>query len=623
MLVMLINVSGQSDNNQVEMKDRIIYTYHSIFGVLRKELIKNIGVKRLKSFLLRYGWEIGRNDAKRELERGVPLEEIMKQGPIYHHLNGYINSIEYEASFSIGNDRSMKIVDGKGTWLGSYEAEEHLKHLPISDSPVCYINIGYLNGFLTTACGQTIMAKEVSCVGMGDGECRWVVKPQEAWEEEMQEELDFYHQTPIVEELEYTFEQLLIQRNDMVRVSDIHKKLTDEVVNGKDLAAIAERIVHESQVPVLISNEKGETMAFSGINDKDMEALEQEMQEVVPCLIHDKNNDVQLFSVTHCTYQQYLIAPIVVKAETVAYCSFFYRVEADIFNENDKYLLERVAHAISLFFLNEKTKFEAYERMKGNFLEQLLSKQYTVRSEILKRGTYVKMDLSLPFRVVTLGYVINDEIDMTDEFSLHEQILDKTLAYFKNIGFSLLIGQREGNIVFLINQGEDTQPVDRIFTAFAQSLSGPFKQCRFKIGMSSEGKNIELAAQYYEEALLALRMTTTKQVVSFDDLGIVGVLIKESNVSTVKTMASHMLGSIYEAASKNNKLIKTLYVFLANGGKLDQTRLDLSLSMSGLLYRINKIESIIKKDLRNPADSYQVFLIIEALIALGELEIEA
>ncbi|HBI03969.1 MAG TPA: PucR family transcriptional regulator, partial [Paenibacillaceae bacterium] len=66
--------------------------------------------------------------------------------------------------------------------------------------------------------------------------------------------------------------------------------------------------------------------------------------------------------------------------------------------------------------------------------------------------------------------------------------------------------------------------------------------------------------------------------------------------------------------------LKTLYIYLLNGGKLEQTMSDLSLSMSGLRHRIKKIESLLEKDLRDSRVTHQLLLILESLIALGELE---
>ncbi|BCJ88260.1 helix-turn-helix domain-containing protein [Effusibacillus dendaii] len=53
--------------------------------------------------------------------------------------------------------------------------------------------------------------------------------------------------------------------------------------------------------------------------------------------------------------------------------------------------------------------------------------------------------------------------------------------------------------------------------------------------------------------------------------------------------------------------VQALYVFLVNGGNLEQTANDLSLSMSGLRYRIQKIETLIGQELRNPIVNYQLF----------------
>ena len=80
---------------------------------------------------------------------------------------------------------------GKGTWIDSYEAVEHVKRLGISDTPVCHTLIGYSSGFMSTICGQTVLAKEITCVGKGDSECSWITRTQKEWESEMQEESTF------------------------------------------------------------------------------------------------------------------------------------------------------------------------------------------------------------------------------------------------------------------------------------------------------------------------------------------------------------------------------------------------------------------------------------------------
>lgn len=74
---------------------------------------------------------------------------------------------------------------------------------------------------------------------------------------------------------------------------------------------------------------------------------------------------------------------------------------------------------------------------------------------------------------------------------------------------------------------------------------------------------------------------------------------------------------------KNDQLslLKTLYYFLSNACNLEKTMEDLSLSMSGLRYRVKKIETLLGKDVRDPSYGYQLYLTLQILIVNGDLEI--
>ena len=60
------------------------------FAVLREQLIKNIGIERVKGFLLRYGYELGSQTAKRALQLNLSsIAELIKQGPQFHSTYGH------------------------------------------------------------------------------------------------------------------------------------------------------------------------------------------------------------------------------------------------------------------------------------------------------------------------------------------------------------------------------------------------------------------------------------------------------------------------------------------------------------------------------------------------------
>ena len=51
----------------------------------------------------------------------------------------------------------------------------------------------------------------------------------------MDDELQFYQESPIVKELELTYEKLLEEKGDLEKSTIIHKKLTEELLQGNNL----------------------------------------------------------------------------------------------------------------------------------------------------------------------------------------------------------------------------------------------------------------------------------------------------------------------------------------------------------------------------------------------------
>ena len=65
--------------------ERVILTSSAVFGILRKDLMDNISEERMKGFLIRYGWNLGKNDAKNVLKKNQSsIEELLKKGPELH-----------------------------------------------------------------------------------------------------------------------------------------------------------------------------------------------------------------------------------------------------------------------------------------------------------------------------------------------------------------------------------------------------------------------------------------------------------------------------------------------------------------------------------------------------------
>jgi len=595
------------------------------FGLLRRELIENLGINRVKGFLFRYGWRLGASDAKEAMEESTSIDFLTKQASILHLNTGQVTDIQSERQIEVkNNDKDIAYIIGKGKWIDSFEAHEHIKYHGISNSPVCHTLTGYANGYMSTISKTKIFVKETSCIGKGDKECIFETKLVEDWGDEIKNDLTYFDEKRIVEELEFTYEQLLEERNYITRVFNFHKELTQSVSNGSGLQDIANNVNKSLGIPITIEDLSFQNITYAGMEEKEYTGFNDDFKADIIGSNHDdiKLPQFQRTSVLESEQQKRLITPIMVQKKIIGYCTFVYGNESVNRDRGDYQLIERVANAVSLILLNEKTSFEALEKIKGNLLEQLLVGDYTSKEEMINRGRYMGVDFDAPYYIAVID---NKDKNLTDNSTQqqNEQLLETIAKYLDIQGLKVLVGQYANRIVMFIPEAvlSDTD-VARLVHKIYDHIERTHPKYKYKIGISTKSNTIEDLKETLEKAIIARRMSNKRAIMDYNDLGILGVLINSKNVAVIKEMADKELGPIYQAdKEKNNELLKTLYVFLSNGGNLHQTMDDLSLSMSGLTYRKNKIEKLINKDLRDPSQSYQLLLILDSLIALEELEL--
>ena len=384
-----------------------ILTTSAAFGVLRKGLIKNLGIRRATGFLLRYGWNLGVSDAEEAMKMSNSFDFLISQASILHLSTGHIADVQSERNIELDDSGNVKFIHANGKWIDSVEAYEHLKHFGKSDTPECLTLTGYATGYMTAICQKPVFAKEISCIAKGDPECCFEVRLQEDWGNEIEEQLQMYHEMNIIEELEDTYEQLLEQRNYIEKLSTFHKKLTDSISSGSNLQDIADTTFRLLRIPIAIEDLGFQKIAISGIKEDEYLQLNKDMKESLILKNKKKVNLIPDYKQTTkltTDNQERLITPIMVQKKIIGYCTFIYPKNEVSYTENDIMFIERVASVSSLYLLNEKMSFEAIEKMKGHFLEQILKDQFSSKEEIIKRGSYMGFDFRSPYRIAAIEF---------------------------------------------------------------------------------------------------------------------------------------------------------------------------------------------------------------------------
>ena len=206
----LIRFEEETGNIWLDQQ-RMILIHASAFGSMRAELIESFGEEYARGVLMRMGYAAAESDAQlaKRLRSDAPLEEMFCAGPQLHALEGVV-SVE---PVKLEIDTNRQHFYGEFLWENSFETSEHLRLYDISEQAVCWNLLGYATGYTTALLGQTILFKEVDCVGKGDAKCRIIGKPVHEWDDHEQM-LSIFKPAPLAERLHSLEEEVEFLRNE-------------------------------------------------------------------------------------------------------------------------------------------------------------------------------------------------------------------------------------------------------------------------------------------------------------------------------------------------------------------------------------------------------------------------
>lgn len=590
------------------------------FGILRKQLIKNIGAERTWELLFNFGYEIGTNDAKKLVESVNDKSELVKIGPIMHIENGQIEGIIHQCEAKFDENGKLLSIVGQGEWIGSFEAKEHLNWFGPSINTVCATLTGYASGYMSWVFEDQLIAKELTCKAKGDPSCTWIIKTQRQWELESGDDYIIQNSSLINRELKETYDQLLEQRDIIKKLFEFQKLISDELLKGVSISDLSKLAVKFLGNPLCIKDKHLKTLFYAGLHSREYTYLEEDFENYLKKHAYDNvfsNQMVNTLPRKIDTGRQIrLTMPVIIKGQLLAWVFFIYDKKRHILKHNEELFLERFSNAISILLFNERTKFESFERMKGHYLDQLLSNSLS-ESEILKRGLFAGIDFSNPYHIIVCEYK-----DLHDNFEVEEELLEFFFDYFHDHQMNALIGHRNGKIVFLVsNYSEDE--IKNVLESLIINTLKVYPTLKIHFGISQQTFKPLDASFAFKQANTALRFMFSKNIIFYSELGLISLLPKETDLESLRNIAKRELGKFGDYDDiKYQELLKTLYVFLVNGGNLDKTKNMLNLSLSGLRHRLQNIEKLLNKDIRDPEVMYQLIFILKLLIVSGELKFD-
>lgn len=175
---------------------RMVLLHAESFSALREELIASLGTDMARGLLTRIGYAAGCRDADMSLKvlgGRASFHELTRAGALMHAMQGFVLPENLLAPRA--DEPPPENYYGEWIWKQSIEDESHIQYHGIGNHAVCWQEVGYSSGYLSTCLGRRILVREVECRAMGHPHCRNIAKPVADWDN-AEEDLRFMEPQP-------------------------------------------------------------------------------------------------------------------------------------------------------------------------------------------------------------------------------------------------------------------------------------------------------------------------------------------------------------------------------------------------------------------------------------------
>lgn len=601
-------------------------------GALKRDLTSALGLERAKGFMLRYGWNYGKNYAKKlkSMYPQTTTKEWFFLGPKIHSQTGSTLVTPSQITY----DEKKGYYYAEGFWTDSYEAEQHRKYFGISKSPVCYIASGHAGGYISELLGRTAICKEMECQGKGDPQCRWVIKPLEDWDDEVKKEMHYYEEKNLEIELDRAYKRIESQKIILQDVLKLNEELSRALVEGNTLPEIIAVLGRNLHIGVVMEDRHFRELASYNINEHDYVlgdyiTQNQQLNSIISLQKHYKTTHLSISAEDYHSHER-LITPIMIKNQIYGYLSLVKTTGS--FNETEFISLERAATICSIKLLNDMTALEVEHRLLGQVLDELLSENAEERN-LHYRMNLMGYDLNVSHYLVLVDVsfaerkVSKSLEELKDR--IKKQMIERIKHYFEMYKTKCLVSIKLNQLVVLIPNSvmlKEKQDAKSFIHRFMLDLQNHFDSVSLIAGVSSMCDEIKDYRRGYEEASKAIRIATLREnpssVMLFEELGLFSKIFGTENMEELKRMAGTLLNNLKEYdESHGTELLRTLYYYLESQGNLQQTSTLIKASVGSVRYRLKRVKEISNIDVTKSKDFYEAYLAIQIQLFLGIIEV--
>lgn len=444
--------------------------------------------------------------------------------------------------------------------------------------------------------------------------------------------IDIHYSIPLSDIMMSTFKEIFNKQASLLeRIEKVHERLMGAMLDGNGLEDLTQIVQENIKNPVILHlNFSNEIIECLRTGETYNSELIQEVKEFYEP-INGKNKLKKLVEdkvLINGKYIKRMIMPIVLRDHIYGHL-FTWSTDMPL-GGFDLAIIESASTTIALSILQELSVKEVEIRYRSEFFEDLISIDTKRKKKALDRAKFFNLQLDNHYVIEVISFKHKNETNETDVLIDYIQdfinpivhIIEELMGYLNLEG---IVSTKVNGVQILLSFQDKKQISNRIKDfnqKIVECISNKCNGLDVKIGVGRIYKGLNNVDKSFQDAVRTVRIgkvITTKEIVTFDELGIFKILSQDSLSDELEDFYNSTLKPLVDYdRKKSTELVKTLDVYFKNNGNLTRISEQLFAHYNTILYRVTRIREITGMDLEDPNHRLNLEIAIKIKELLGK-----
>jgi PucR family transcriptional regulator, purine catabolism regulatory protein len=355
-------------------------------------------------------------------------------------------------------------------------------------------------------------------------------------------------------------EQIIDKQASLLRRSEeIYKNLTTLVVENRGIQAVADKVSGLLSTSIWLLDKAGETIVSSPQSASYLPSSDNRPWNIKV----DKQLEGKLI------------------------------VDKEQLDDLELICVEQARLVFSLELMRRKTAIDTENKLRGDFIDELLSGLPLSKQVIINKGNQLGLKPDGFWEIAIVE--VENELSTVFIDKISNQIAQKSREYHMKSHIQM----KSNRLVLLLasHDGDHNLNWKDILTPF-------IKECRgIHIGFGGRTPLWEIQHSFIKAKkaiLMGSRMNRNNQVFDYEEIEMYQLLIDASEYVEMETFVEKKIGKLFKYDQEHSTdLVTTFYYYLSSGGSLMETAKQLYIHRNTVKYRMDKIRELADFDIEN------------------------